>query len=511
MLAWTLEAVILKPLADGRSNFCERTKMLAVILCGGSGTRLWPVSREAMPKPFMKIGGGSSLLQRTAMRARAMGAAECLVVTNAEYTFKTIEEFASLGKEAPERLQLLLEPVGRNTAPAIAAACVRLAREGKADEPLIILPADHLIQDEQRFAAMARKAAELAAQGQIVLFGIRPTLPETGFGYIECTAIPRDDRAQPVRRFVEKPTPDKATEYLMAGNFLWNSGMFCFTARTMLDALALHAPAVLAAATNAVEGGQETSGPPWRLNLDREAFQAAPDISIDYAVMERASGVVVLSGDFGWSDIGSWKAVAEEFERDTHGNTFSGDVVLSDCTNVHAQTEDRLVAAVGLKDVLIVDTPDAVLVCDRHAAQKVKDVVNELKRRGHDAHKLHRTVARPWGTYTTLQEGPNFKIKRIEVKPRAALSLQMHHHRSEHWVVVSGTGRVTVEDKVVLLAPNESTYVPLGAKHRLENPGQVPLVLIEVQCGGYVGEDDIVRFDDVYGRVPANADKPHAA
>ena len=485
--------------------------MLAVILCGGSGTRLWPVSREAMPKPFMKIGGGASLLQRTALRAGKVGADDCLVVTNAEYTFKTIEEFSSLGKQGPAHVQLLLEPTGRNTAPAIAAACVRLAHQGRLDEPLIVLPADHLIQDEDRFAAVARNAAALAAKGKIVLFGIQPTLPETGFGYIECAAVPKGDEPQLVRRFVEKPTPEKAAEYLMAGNYLWNSGMFCFTAKTMLAALQEHAPAVLAAARNAVDNGKDATGDPRRLNLDLAAFQAAPDISIDYAVMERASGVVVLSGDFGWSDIGSWKAVAEEFERDQRGNTTSGDVVLADCTNVHVQTEDRLVAAVGLSDVVIVDTPDAVLVCDRHASQKVKDVVNELKRRGHDTHKLHRTVARPWGTYTTLQEGPNFKIKRIEVKPGASLSLQMHHHRSEHWVVVSGTGKVTVDDKVVLMAPNESTFVPLGAKHRLENPGQVPLTLIEVQCGDYVGEDDIVRFDDVYGRVPAGSEKPKAA
>jgi mannose-1-phosphate guanylyltransferase len=483
--------------------------MLAVILCGGSGTRLWPVSREAMPKPFMKLGAGPSLLQRTALRARSLGANDCLVVTNADYTFKTAEEFAALGKNGPAHLQLLLEPTGRNTAPAIAAACVLLSRQGREDEPLIVLPADHLIQDEQRFAAVARNAAQLATQSQIVLFGIQPTLPETGFGYIECAAVPKGDRAEAVRRFVEKPNPEKAAEYLLAGNYLWNSGMFCFTAKTMLAALAQHAPAVLEAARNAVERGKEAGGE--RLNLDLSAFQAAPDISIDYAVMERASGVVVLSGDFGWSDIGSWKAVAQEFERDGRGNTTSGDVVLADCTNVHVQTEDRLVAAVGLNDVVIVDTPDAVLVCDRHASQKVKDVVNELKRRGHDAHKLHRTVARPWGTYTTLQEGPNFKIKRIEVKPGASLSLQMHHHRSEHWVVVSGTGKVTVEDKVVLLAPNESTFVPLGARHRLENPGHVPLTLIEVQCGQYVGEDDIVRFDDVYGRVPAAGETPRAA
>jgi mannose-1-phosphate guanylyltransferase len=482
--------------------------MLAIILCGGSGTRLWPVSREAMPKPFMRIGDGPSLLQRTALRSKWLGADSCLVVTNGEYTFKTIEEFTELGNRAPAGLQLLLEPVGRNTAPAIAAACCLLEKQGRTDEPLIILPADHLIQDEARFAEVASRAERLAGEGRIVLFGIHPTLPETGFGYIECAAVPVGDATQPVRRFIEKPSPERATEYVAAGNYLWNSGMFCFTAGTMLAALERHATAVLTAARAAVEQGTTSTLQPPRLQLDRAAFQSAPDISIDYAVMERESNVVVLAGDFGWSDIGSWKAVAEEFERDSGGNTTSGEVVLADCHNVHAQTEDRLVAAVGLRDVVIVDTPDAVLVCDRHASQKVKDVVNELKRRGHDTHKLHRTVARPWGTYTTLQEGPNFKIKRIEVKPGASLSLQMHHHRSEHWVVVSGTGKVTVDDKVVLLAPNESTYVPVGAKHRLENPGRVPLTLIEVQCGDYVGEDDIVRFDDIYGRASPTGAAP---
>jgi len=480
--------------------------MLAIILCGGSGTRLWPVSREAMPKPFMRIGSGPSLLQRTALRARRVGASACLVVTNAEYTFKTIEELTELADAAPREVQLLLEPMGRNTAPAIAAACWQLHRQGKDAEPLLIMPADHLIQDEARFATVAANAERLASQGRIVLFGIQPTMPETGFGYIECEAVPAGDAPQRVRRFVEKPTPDKAAEYLAAGSFLWNSGMFCFTAGTMIDALQRHAPDVLRAAREAVERGATSDRQPLRIELNRESFGSAPDISIDYAVMEKASDVVVLAGDFGWSDIGSWKAVAEEFERDAGGNTTSGEVLLADCRNVHAQTEDRLVAAVGLSDVVIVDTPDAVLVCDRHASQKVKEVVGELKRRGHDAHKLHRTVARPWGTYTTLQEGANFKIKRIQVKPGAALSLQMHHHRSEHWVVVSGTGKVTVDDKVVLLAPNESTYVPIGAKHRLENPGRVPLTLIEVQCGDYVGEDDIVRFDDIYGRAaPATA------
>jgi mannose-1-phosphate guanylyltransferase len=273
----------------------------------------------------------------------------------------------------------------------------------------------------------------------------------------------------------------------------------------MLAALQKYEPTVLIAASNAVEKGSASGLKPPRLQLDPSAFAQASDISIDYAVMERESNVVVLAGDFGWSDIGSWKAVAEEFTRDAGGNTTSGDVLLADCKNVHAQSDDRLIAAVGLRDVVIVDTADAVLICDRHESQKVKDVVNELKRRGHDTQKLHRTVTRPWGTYTTLQEGPNFKIKRIEVKPGASLSLQMHHHRSEHWVVVSGTAKVTVDERVILLAPNQSTYVPLGSKHRLENPGRASLCLVEVQCGDYVGEDDIDRFDDKYGRVAATS------
>lgn len=475
--------------------------MLAVILSGGSGTRLWPVSREAQPKPFMRIGAGPSLLQRTALRAKRAGAPRCLIVTNGDYTFRTLEEIEGLGANGPDELALMLEPAGRNTAPAIAAACIWAQAQGLGSEALLVLPADHLIQDEARFAAVAEHAARLATEGRIVLFGIRPTMPETGFGYIECAAIPQGDVAQPVLRFVEKPSAPTAAEYLAAGNYLWNSGMFCFTADTMVAALAEHSPDVLSAARAALP--QALSGAPAaaQIPLERSAFAQAPAISIDYAVMEKATGVVVLAGDFGWSDIGSWKAVADELPHDARGNSMSGEVLLADCHNVHAQSEDRLVAAVGLRDVVIVDTPDAVLVCDKHASQQVKDIVGELKRRGHDAHKLHRTVARPWGTYTTLQEGPRFKIKRIEVKPGASLSLQMHHHRSEHWVVVSGTGRVMVDEREVLLSPNESTYVPIGSKHRLENPGKVALTLIEVQCGDYVGEDDIVRFEDRYGRT----------
>jgi mannose-1-phosphate guanylyltransferase/mannose-6-phosphate isomerase len=478
--------------------------MLAVVLSGGSGTRLWPVSREAMPKPFMRIGNGPSLLQRTVGRALAAGAGDILVVTNREYSFRTLEDINGVRTPAQPRVHVLLEPIGRNTAPAIAAAALWARRAGRDGEPMLVLPADHLIQDEARFATIARQAGVLAQAGHIVLFGIRPTMPETGFGYLECEGVPGGEQAVAVKRFVEKPDATTAAEYLATGRYLWNSGMFCFTPATILAALERLAPAVLEAAAKALPATSQAAD---RTELDQAAFQQSPAISIDYAVMEKATGVLVLAGDFGWSDIGSWKAVAEEHPADARGNSVSGEVILADCRNTHVQSEDRLVAAVGLHDVVIVDTPDALLVCDRQETQKVKDVVNELKRRGHETHRLHRTVARPWGTYTTLQEGPRFKIKRIEVRPGASLSLQMHHHRSEHWVVVSGTAKVTVDAKVTLLAPNESTYVPVGARHRLENPGKVLLTMIEVQCGDYVGEDDIVRFEDQYGRTEERSAK----
>lgn len=479
--------------------------MLAVILSGGSGMRLWPVSRESMPKPFMRLGAGGSLLQRTIARAHRAGATQGLLVTNREYSFRTLEDVEGMrGGEAGAAaavFRLLLEPMGRNTAPAVAAAALVAMASGQGATPMLVLPADHLIQDEVRFATLARAASDLATRGHIVLFGIRPTMPETGFGYIECESAPSGTDAVAVKRFVEKPNAATAAEYLAAGTYLWNSGMFCFTPQTILAAFEKHSPDVLAAARAALPAAGATATDAMRIELDAAAFAKAPDISIDYAVMEKAAGVLVLAGDFGWSDIGSWKAVADEFDKDIAGNTVSGEVLLADCVNTHVQSEDRLVAAVGLRDVVIVDTPDALLVSDRNATQRVKDVVIELKRRGHDAHKLHRTVNRPWGTYTTLQEGPRFKIKRIEVKAGAALSLQMHHHRSEHWVVVSGTAKVSIDGSEVLLAPNESTYVPVGAKHRLENPGKVLLTMIEVQCGDYVGEDDIVRFEDRYGRT----------
>ena len=470
----------------------DKQSIISVVLSGGAGTRLWPASREGHPKPFIKLADGQTLIEKTYARAKALGS-EVLTVTNRDYYF--------MSRDAKERVSasgsFLLEPFGRNTAPAIALAAKMIEATEGADAVMLVLAADHLIADQVGFASAVAEASKLAAQDYLVTFGIVPTAPETGFGYIERGESL--ESGNKVARFVEKPDLETAQGYLSSGKYLWNSGMFCFKAGVFLSELAKHAPEV-AKAVDACWAAMQPLNNAQMAEIPAELFKTAPDISIDYAVMEKSDKVAVVPGDFGWSDIGSWNAIRDLVEPDAGQNRALGEAIFVDSTNTFVQSEDRLVATVGINDLMIIDTADALLVAHPDKAQDVKKVVAQLKRDGHDAFKLHRTVARPWGTYTVLEEAPGFKIKRIEVKPGASLSLQMHHHRSEHWVVVNGTAKITNGDNEILIQANESTYIPAGQKHCLENPGIIPCVMIEVQCGAYLGEDDIVRFDDKYGR-----------
>lgn len=473
--------------------------LIPIILSGGSGTRLWPVSRESNPKPFMKVGDGQSLLRKTFDRACALpGAAEIVTVTNRDYLFKTRDEYGRERKSGT----FILEPFGRNTAPALALAALHAAHKHGEDAVLLMLPADHLIQDVAAFAADVASAEKLAREGMLVTFGIRPDRPDTGFGYMELGTPVDAVSAFRAARFVEKPHLELARKYLDAGNYVWNSGMFCFTAGKVLEAFAAHQPEMLESARACWESSANRPELDASIvELDAASFGSLADISIDYAIMEKASNVAVVRAGFDWSDIGSWSAIHQAVTSDASGNSVVGEAILVDVSNSYVQTDGRLVAAVGLDNVVIVDTPDALLVADRSRTQDVKKVVEQLRLNQHESVKVHRTVARPWGTYTVLEEGEGFKIKRIAVKPGQSLSLQMHHHRSEHWVVVSGTAKVTNGEKELLLRKNESTYIPAGNRHRLENPGLLDLVMIEVQSGDYLGEDDIVRFQDNYGRA----------
>ena len=468
--------------------------LIPVILCGGSGTRLWPLSRGAYPKQFLALTGERTLLQDTALRlAHHDGTAPPLIVTNADHRFLVAEQLRQVGM-APQ--QIILEPVARNTAPAIAAAAL-VAQRADPDAVLLVLPSDHVIRQPDDFRALLPAARAAAGDGALVTFGIVPDAPHTGYGYIRRGRGRFTEGVFRVDAFVEKPDAKRADEFLASGDYYWNSGMFLFRADRFLDELGTHQPAMLKAVKAAVEQAKTDLD---FLRLDPDAFGACPSDSIDYAVMERTAHATVIAADIGWSDIGSWSALAEVNPQDHAGNVMRGDVVTEDVSDCLIRAEQRMVAAVGVRDLVIVETADAVLVSHKDRVQEVKRIVERLAAAGRSETTFHRRVYRPWGSYEGIDQGERFQVKRIVVKPGASLSLQMHHHRAEHWIVVRGTARVTRDDDVFLLSENQSTYIPLGATHRLENPGMVPLELIEVQSGAYLGEDDIVRFEDTYGR-----------
>jgi len=472
--------------------------MKAVIMAGGQGTRFWPVSRELYPKQLLKIGGEHTLLQETVLRlAPLVDPGDIHVVTGGKLL---VDIRGQLGQiEGGESLMenIIVEPMPKNTAPAIGLAALVL-KKSDPDAVMAVLPSDHLIKDRDGFHDTLKKAAALAEKGMLVVFGIKPDRPETGFGYIKAGGDVGGGGMK-VERFVEKPDEETAVSYLESGDYLWNSGMFVWKASVILEEIAAHMP-VLGRALADID---EALGGVGEKNVLEEAFETIDSESIDYGVLERSDKVCVLPANFDWSDLGSWSALDDVLEPGEDGNVTVGRVVSIDCNDTTFYAEDRLVAAVGLSDAIVVDTPDATLVCSKDKAQKVKDIVGILKEKGYEEYSTHKTVVRPWGSYTVLQTGPMYKIKRIEVNPGAKLSHQMHHHRSEHWVVVSGTALVTNDDKVYNVHVNESTYIPMSTKHRLENPGKVPLQIIEVQNGQYLDEDDIVRFEDDYGRNDA--------
>jgi mannose-1-phosphate guanylyltransferase len=468
--------------------------MIPIILSGGSGSRLWPLSRQLNPKQFLPLADAElSMLQATIRRLEGLDIAVPRLICNEQHRFLAAEQLRLLGVE---QANILLEPVGRNTAPAIALAALQAFSESK-DPVLLVLAADHLIQDIQAFQASIQTALPLAEGGKLVTFGIVPTHPETGYGYIE-----KGDNVGAggfaVSRFVEKPDLHTAQEYLASGSYFWNSGMFMFRASRYLEELQRFRPDILAACREALAGGSQDMH---FTRVDHAIFAACPEDSVDYAVMEKTADAVMVPLDAGWSDIGSWSALWDVSEKDEQGNAFKGDVLNQNSRNTYVHADSRLVATVGVADLVIVETKDAVLVAHKNHVQDVKKIVEQLKNDCRNEHINHREVYRPWGVYDSIDNGHRYQVKRITVKPGAKLSVQMHHHRAEHWIVVSGTAKVTNGDKTYLVAENQSTYIPIGQVHALENPGVIPLELIEVQSGSYLGEDDIVRFEDKYGRA----------
>lgn len=477
-----------------------------VILCGGSGTRLWPLSRAGFPKQFLSLTGNESLFQQAAQRLVALGAddiqvAKPLIVTGEEHRFLAAEQLREAGIELGAAL---LEPVGRNTAPALTLAALAAQTEGQ-DPVMVVTPADQTVANTAAFTQAMQQAVREAEKGSIVILGITPNKPETGYGYIQAGAG-TNEAAMPVQCFVEKPNATTAKQYLDEGGYFWNAGMFVLKASVWLQALERFRPDILQATAQAwVKRNKDANPATPFIRPGKAEFTAIPSESIDYAVMERCPGsafpILMVPLDAGWNDLGAWDAVWDVLPKDEHGNAHVGDVLTAHSHNTLVHASSRLVSLVGVSNLIVVETPDAVLVADKGRSQDVKHIVTQLQATKREEHTLHRKVHRPWGWYDSIDEGGRFKVKRIQVKPDASLSLQKHHHRAEHWVVVSGTAEITNGDKVLLLTENQSTYIPLGEVHRLANPGTIPLEIIEVQSGSYLGGDDIVRFEDTYGRA----------